>query len=107
MAALKYFNSLCTPAQLYLGLSVLSILSMCFQNTNPNIYACGLWSAKTPVHNLVYFAFKIIYIIGWTYLLNVLCKKGYNKLSLLLVMLPLVAMFVLIGLVIVTLHSSM
>jgi len=107
MTALKYFNSLCTPAQLYLGLSVLSILSMCFQNTDPNIYACGMWSAKTPINNLVYFAFKILYIIGWTYLLNVLCKKGYNKLSWLLVMLPLVAMFVLIGLVIVTLHSSM
>ena len=107
MTALKYFNSLCTPAQLYLGLSVLSILSMCFQNTDPNIYACGMWSAKTPINNLVYFAFKILYIIGWTYLLNVLCKKGYNKLSWLLVMLPLVAIFVLIGLVIVTLHSSM
>ena len=28
----RIFNSLCTPAQLYLGLSILSILGMCFQN---------------------------------------------------------------------------
>lgn len=107
MAALKYFNSLCTPAQLYLGLSLLSILSMCFQNTDPNIYACGLWSAKTPISNLVYFAFKLLYILGWTYLLNLFCKKGYNKLSWLLVLLPLVAMFLIIGMVIVTLKSHM
>ena len=38
----RIFNSLCTPAQLYLGLSILSILGMCFQNMgNPNVYACG------------------------------------------------------------------
>jgi hypothetical protein len=107
MTSLKYFNALCTPAQLYLGLSLLSILSMCFQNTDPNIYACGLWSAKTPINNLVYFAFKLLYIVGWTYLLNIFCKKGYNKLSWLLVLLPLVAMFLLIGLVIVSLKSHM
>lgn len=107
MAALKYFNSLCTPAQLYLGLSILSIISMCFQNSDPNVYACGMLSAKTPVHNMIYFVFKILYIAGWTYLLNVFCKKGYNKLSWLLVLLPLVAMFLLILLVISALHSSM
>jgi hypothetical protein len=37
--------------------------------------------------------------VGWTYILNVLCKKGYNKLSWLLVLLPLIMMFVIIAIV--------
>ena len=37
MKAVQTFKSLCTPAQLYLGLSVLSVLGMCYQNIgNPN-----------------------------------------------------------------------
>ena len=107
MKALSLFNSLCTPAQLYLGLSVLSIVGMCFQNIgNPNVYACGLMKANSPINNIFYFVFKILYIAGWTYLLNILCKKGYNKLSWLLVLLPFIAMFVLIGLTIVALQNT-
>ncbi len=104
MKAVQTFKSLCTPAQLYLGLSVLSVLGMCYQNIgNPNVYMCGLMKAETPVNNAIYFVFKAVYILGWTYMLNLLCKKGYGKVSWLLVLLPFIAMFVLIGLVIVAL----
>ena len=78
-----------------------------FQNIgNPNVYACGLMKANSPINNIFYFVFKILYIVGWTYLLNILCKKGYNKLSWLLVLLPFIAMFVLIGLTIVALQNT-
>jgi len=108
MNTLKLFNSLCTPAQLYLGLSVLSILSMAFQNIgDPNSYCCGLIKANTPINNIFYFAVKILYVAGWTYLLNILCKKGYSKLSWLLVLLPLIGMFIIIGLLIIALQKSM
>ena len=104
MNSLKLFNSLCTPAQLYLGMSVLAVLTQCYQNVgNPNVFACGLMKASTPINNIFYIAFEIL---GWTYLLNILCKKGYNQLSWLLVLLPFIAMFILIGLVIVTLQNN-
>ena len=103
----RIFNSLCTPAQLYLGLSILSISGMCFQNMgNPNVYACGFWKATTPINNIFYFIVKVLYVGGWTFILNLLCKKGYNKLSWLLVLLPFIAMFVLIGLTIVALQNT-
>lgn len=102
MKLLKSIKKLCTPAQLYLGLSALSILSMCYQNIGtPNMYTCGLMSAKTPINNTLYLLLQGMYIIGWTFLLNILCKKGYNKVSWMLVLLPIIAMFLLIGLVII------
>ena len=107
MNSLKLFNSLCTPAQLYLGMSVLAVLTQCYQNVgNPNVFACGLMKASTPINNIFYIAFEVLYVLGWTYLLNILCKKGYNQLSWLLVLLPFIAMFILIGLVIITLQNN-
>ena len=107
MNSLKLFNSLCTPAQLYLGMSVLAVLTQCYQNVgNPNMFACGLMKASTPINNIFYIAFEVLYVLGWTYLLNILCKKGYKQLSWLLVLLPFIAMFILIGLVIVTLQNN-
>ena len=105
MKLLKSFKKLCSPAQLYLGLSVLSILSMCYQNIGtPNMYTCGLITAESPINNSLYLLLQGMYTIVWTYLLNILCKKGYNKISWLLVLLPLIAMFVLIGLAIISLQ---
>ena len=53
MQSLKIFNSLCTPAQLYLGISVLAVLSQCYQNIgNPNVFACGLMKANSPINNV-------------------------------------------------------
>ena len=95
---IKNVEKLCTPAMFYLGLSTLSILSMLIQNIlNPDAYCCGSFQVRTPINKFFYFAFKILYVVGWTYILNVLCKKGYNKLSWLLVLLPLIMMFVIIA----------
>ena len=78
-----------------------------YQNVgNPNVFACGLMKASTPINNIFYIAFEVLYVLGWTYLLNILCKKGYKQLSWLLVLLPFIAMFILIGLVIVTLQNN-
>ena len=100
MNAYKLFNSLCSPAQLYLGLSTLAVLSSCYQNIgNPNSFACGLMKAESPVNNAVYIMFEVSYVLIWTYLLNLLCKKGFTTVSWLLVLLPIIAMFVLIGMV--------
>lgn len=107
MNSLKLFNSLCSPAQLYLGISVLAVLGQCYQNVgNPNMFSCGLMKAGTPINNIFYIVFEVLYVLGWTYLLNILCKKGNTQLSWLLVLLPFIAMFILIGLVIITLKNN-
>lgn len=107
MNLLKKFKNLCAPAQIYLALSILTTLSICYQNiSDPKVYACGFIKAKTPIHNMIYFVFKILYIIVWTYLLNMLCKKGMKKVSWFLLLLPYILMFILIGIIIIFLKNN-
>ena len=79
MKLFTLFKQMCTPAQIYFVISFLSILSMMMQNIqDPHSYCCGLVRAQSPVNNIVYFIFKVMYVFVWTYLLNLLCKKGYK-----------------------------
>ena len=94
------FNKICTPAQLYLAISLVAVISILIQNCEDNtVYRVGDMVVKTPCHNLAFFAVKVLYIILWTWLLNLLCKKGFSGISWLLVLLPIVGMFVMIGMV--------
>jgi len=93
------FNNICTPAQLYLAISLVAIISILIQNCEDNtVYRVGDMVVKTPCHNLAFFAIKILYVFLWTWLLNLLCKNGFSGLSWLLVLMPFIGMFVLIGL---------
>ena len=97
----KMFNSLCTPSQLYLVLSTLSILALMIQNyPEPNKYRVGRYTVHLQHNNLLFFAFKIMYVLVWTFLLNKLCMHGYGNISWFLVLLPFILMFVLIALLI-------
>ena len=63
MQTLKLFNSLCAPAQLYLGMSILAVLVQCYQNVgNPNVFACGLMKANSPINNVFYIVFEVLYV---------------------------------------------
>ena len=105
MKLINVFKQLCTPAQIYFSISFLSILSMMVQNiSNQNEYCCGTMKANTPINNVIYFVFKIVYVLIWTYLLNLLCKKGYKTMSWVILLLPLIGMFIIIGLVLVSLQ---
>ena len=99
MNIIKVFNKICTPAQLYLAISLVAIISILIQNCEDNtVYRVGDMVVKTPCHNLAFFAIKILYVFLWTWLLNLLCKNGFSGLSWLLVLMPFIGMFVLIGL---------
>ena len=98
------FKKLCLPAQIYFVLSFISITSLFYQNySDPHKYCVGLFSAKTKCNNKVYFLFKLIYIVFWTYILQLLCKKGYKSISWLLLLLPFLFMFIGIAIVLITL----
>lgn len=97
----KYLSSmknLCSPAFVYLMLSVFSILILAFQNVgNTDSYCIGLYECDAQ-NTLMIFVFKIMYVIFWTFILNLLCKSGFNQLAWFLVILPFLLLFVLIGL---------
>ena len=68
------FKTLCTPAHLYLVLSIITVIVAFFNQ----------FSAMAIV-------IKMIWIFLWTYLLNCLCKKGFSTISWILVLIPFVA----------------
>ena len=100
-------KSLCLPSKIYFYVSLLSILALFIQNCgNQNMYCLGLFKTRTIIPNSIYFIFKLAYILGWTWLLNYLCTKGYKKFSWFLVLLPFIAMFILMGLLFISLKNS-
>jgi len=41
---------------------------------------------------------KVLYILFWTWVLNLMCKGGYKNVAWFLVLLPFVLFFVVLGL---------
>jgi hypothetical protein len=98
------FKGLCVPAQLYFLLSFMVILTLFKQNyKNPKQYCVGIFKTSSPCNNIVFFIIKIIYVLLWTYILQFLCRKGYSTISWLMVLLPFIGMFILIGLLLFSL----
>ena len=96
------FKGLCTPAILYLVISLITIFIIAFFNFgNQNVYCIGYYSC--PVSNVyLIFLVKIIYIIFWTWILNLICREGYPIISWLLVVIPILMFFTIIGLFILS-----
>ena len=104
---LKHFKELCAPAQFYLIISLLSLLSLFYQNySNPHKYCIGIFETNSECNNRVFFAFKILYIIIWTLILQKICSNGYSTISWVLVLLPVLAMFIISGLILITLMKK-
>ena len=96
------FKNLCSPAFIYLFLSVLIFIIIAIQNFgNTTKYCLGTFECEIP-NTFLIFVFKAIYILFWTFILNSLCKAGYKEISWFLVILPLLLLFVILGLIIIT-----
>ena len=63
---------------------------------NKNSYTIGSFSCRVPDTTAI-FVVKFIYVLFWTYVLNLICKDGHVGLSWLLVLLPWLLLFVIIG----------
>ena len=93
----KSYKELCSPAAVYFVISILGLVMILFQNLgNSNSYHVGNFSCRVPSTMLI-FIIKLIYILFWTWVLNLICKDGHTGVSWLLVLLPWILLFVLIG----------
>jgi hypothetical protein len=91
-------RNLCRPAHLYLAVSLIALAVMFYQNmNNVNVYCLGAYNCDVTNVNMV-FIIKFIYILFWTWILNLICDSGSPNIAWLLVLLPLVLFFVMIGL---------
>lgn len=99
---LKDLKTLCSPAFFYLVISVVVFVVIAVQNFgNTSKYCLGEYECYVP-NTFMMFVFKAIYILFWTFILNSLCKAGYKEVSWFLVLLPLILLFLILALVIIT-----
>jgi hypothetical protein len=93
----KSLKELCTPAMIYFLISIIGLTMVLIQNLgNTNSYNVGSFSCRVP-NTAAIFIVKLIYILFWTYVLNLICKDGHVGLSWLLILLPWILLFVIIG----------
>ena len=101
MAFPRSLKELCSPAALYFIVSILALLMILFQNLgNSNSYHMGNFSCRVPSTTLI-FIIKLIYILFWTWILNLICKDGHTGISWLLVLFPFILFFILIGMIMI------
>ena len=79
MRAPKSFTSLCTPSKVYFVLSVLAIVIALYNK-----------------FQLSAIAIKAVFVLFWTYILNLLCKNGHKGFSWFLVLLPYIIVLLLL-----------
>lgn len=90
-------KNLCTPAYVYLVISILALAIMIFQNIgNESIYCLGNYNCDVSSTTMI-FIIKILYILFWTWLLNIICKSGAPIVSWVLVLFPFILFFIFIA----------
>jgi hypothetical protein len=100
--AIVGLRNLCSPAYVYLVISVIALIVMVFQNIgNANMYCLGSYSCSVTNTTLV-FLIKVVYIVFWTWILNLICRAGATNLAWFLVLLPFLLMFVFLALILFT-----
>ena len=96
MASFVGLYKLCLPAKLYLILSFLAIIISLFQNYgNTDIYCLGNFSCKATTY--IVFIVQILYVIFWTWILNIICGAGYTYVSWFLVLFPIILFFIILS----------
>ena len=97
--AIQGIKNWCTPAYVYFMISFVFLLIVVIQNYysfNNRIYCIGMYSCDVQSTTMI-FILKVIYILFWTWILNLICRAGAPALSWFLVLFPLILMFVIIA----------
>ena len=89
-------GNLCRPAYFYLVISLIAMFIMALQNYgNVDVYCLGSYNCQVS-STFIIFAIKILYVVFWTWVLNLMCKTGDTTLSWIFVLFPFVLFFVIL-----------
>lgn len=95
--AIKGLRNLCTPAYVYLVISTIALIVMIYQNYgNVDKYCLGDYTCSVSSTAMI-FIIKAVYILFWTWILNLMCNANATNVAWFLLLLPLILMFVLIA----------
>jgi hypothetical protein len=96
MSILKDFKTLCPPSLLYFSFSLIGLFIISLQNLfDSKKYVLGNFYSIVP-STFIIFVIKFIFIVFWTWILNLICKNNYQWLSWLLVLFPFIVFFIII-----------
>ena len=92
-------KKLCTPSLLYFIVSFLALFFIGIQNAkNVEILCLGNFECYVG-NNIIIFLLNAIYILFWTFILDLLCKNGWTDLSWYIFLLPFILSFLFYGLI--------
>lgn len=95
MAFPRTLKELCTPSKVYFVISVIALVVLLIQNmSNDNVFAVGTYSCSVP-STLLIFVLKVIYILFWTWVLNLMCKDGHSEIAWFLLLVPFILVFII------------
>jgi hypothetical protein len=89
-------RKMCTPATIYFVISLIFLILIGVSNLKETDRLCvGDYSCYVGNNTLV-FLLNAIYILFWTFILDLMCKNGYSSLSWFVLLLPfLLSLFLL------------
>ena len=94
-------TKLCTPASIYFTISILFMIVVFIQNYgNVNTYCLGVQSCSVSSTYLI-FAIKLVYVLFWTWILNLMCNAGASGIAWFLVLIPFIIMFLMLSMMMV------
>jgi len=95
--AVAGLKSLCTPSYIYLIVSSIALLVMLYQNIgNIDKYCVGAYTCTVSSTAMI-FIIKAIYILFWTWVLNLICRAGAPGIAWIVLLLPIILMFILVS----------
>ena len=84
---------LCTPSMLYFIISLFGLIIIGLNNINsPDKLCIGSYKCNIG-NNTIIFILNAIYILFWTFILDLLCKNGWTGLSWFIFLLPFMLIF--------------
>ena len=94
-------TNMCTPATIYFVLSLIGLIMVGLNNLNNHDKVCiGDYNCYVG-NNTTDFILNAIYILFWTFILDLMCKGGYSSLSWFVLLLPFIILFILFAVLMV------
>jgi len=95
-------RKLCTPSYVYLVISSIALVVMIYQNIgNVDKYCLGSYTCNVSNTALI-FVIKAVYILFWTWILNLMCNANASGIAWFLLLLPIIIMFILLSAMMIT-----
>lgn len=94
-------RKMCTPATIYFIISLIGLVILGISNLDsPDRLCIGDYSCNVG-NNTIVFVLNAIYILFWTFILDLMCKGGYGSLSWFILLLPFMLTFLFLAMIMV------